>query len=140
LPEHGLDLAAGLARASAAGLDVGLAADVLQEALVVEFTRATLVAADAAERVTVDVGLTFSRLDRIARLPGLAVVEVKQERPGPSRFRELLRALKFRGGGVSKYCLGIALLEPGAKHNRFKPVLRRLERIGGEPLVPGRTT
>ena len=53
--------------------------------------------------------------------------------------REVLRALNFRAGGLSKYCLGVAALEPAAKHNRFKPVLRRLDRIRGTPLLDDQT-
>jgi hypothetical protein len=135
LRAEAVDLVAGLARASAAGVDAGVPTAELQEALVVDFTRLTLIARDAPERVTVDVGLTLARERSVCRLPGLAVIEVKQERPGPSRFLELLRSLGFRGGGLSKYCMGVAVLESAAKRNRFKPVLRRVAQLGGSPLV-----
>jgi hypothetical protein len=135
VPEGEVDLAAALARASEAGLDAGVAAEALEETLTVDFTRVTLVANGLAERVTVDVGLAFSRAGAICRLPGVALIEVKQEKPAPSSCRTLLRPLEFHGRGLSKYCLGIALLEPSVKRNRFKPVLRRLESIGGSPLV-----
>jgi hypothetical protein len=130
-----VDLAGGLARASAAGLDPGVPAEALRAALSVDFTRLTLIDLEAAERVTVDVGMTLSRNGSVEGLPEIAVVEIKQEKSGPSRFRDLLRAHKFRSGGLSKYCLGIAVLEPAAKHNRFKAVLRHFERIAGRPLL-----
>ena len=82
-----MDLGAALARASAAGLHAGVPAEALEEALTVDFTRVTLVAEGATERVTVDVGLTFSRAGAICRLPGVAVIEIKQEEPAPSGCR-----------------------------------------------------
>jgi hypothetical protein len=133
IPDSAGDLLAGLTPSSTSGLDAGVAAHELREALMVDFTRITLVAEGAAERVTVDVAIELSRGGALHRLPGVAVVEVKQEEAGPSRFADILRSLGLREGGLSKYCMGIALLEPAVKHNCFKPVLRRLEQMGGSP-------
>jgi hypothetical protein len=58
------------------------------------------------------------------------VAEVKQEHRRPSYFHEEMRRRGLREGALSKYCLGIASLEERAKRNRFKGILRRLERIG----------
>jgi hypothetical protein len=135
LPESEADLLARIEQVGSTGLDAGLATRPLSEALSVDFTRLTLVAVDAAERVTVDVGVTLSRRGAVRSIPGVAVVEIKQRETGPSQFAEVLRSLGFREGALSKYCMGIALLEPAAKRNRFQPVLRRLERMGGSPLA-----
>jgi len=43
-----------------------------------------------------------------------------------------LRELGVRPGGFSKYCMGVSLLVPGVKHNRFKPRLRRIDRLAGD--------
>jgi hypothetical protein len=125
------ELQARLEEAGATGLDAGLAAHPLSEALSVDFTRLTLVATTLAERVTVDVGITVARGGAVRYIAGVAVVEIKQPETGPSQFADVLRSLGFREGALSKYCMGIALLEPSAKRNRFQPVLRRIERMGG---------
>ena len=62
--------------------------------------------------------------------------EIKQLRHGPADGRDALRSLFLRDGTVSKYCLGVALLEPTAKKNRFKRVLSALERIEREHALP----
>lgn len=103
----------------------------LESSLFAEFTRFTLVGAGAPERVTVDLDLGFARDGRTLELPGLAIVEIKQDRHGRAFAREALRELGVREGSLSKYCLGIASLEPGAKRNRFLPALRRVGRILG---------
>lgn len=135
VPSGAVDLAGGLATIGQGGLDVGIPAEALLEALSVDFTRLTLIAQGTPERVTVDVSLSFTRGVAHRDLPGIAVVEVKQQEAGPSAIVDALRTLGFREGGLSKYCLGIAILEPSAKRNRFKPVLRRLESIGGNRVV-----
>jgi hypothetical protein len=107
----------------------------LEQTLTVEYSRMTLVSRDVAERITVDVMLTLARDGAVRSLPGVAIVEVKQARHGDSVFREALREFNLRPGGVSKYCLGIALLEPRAKKNRFRPRLRRIEKMEDDRCV-----
>jgi hypothetical protein len=104
----------------------------LEEILTAEFTRLTLVREDAPERLTVDVGLTYTRGDEVRELPGVAVAEIKQDRPGQADARDALRSLYLRDGSVSKYCIGVALLVPDVKKNRFKRVLSALARIERE--------
>ena len=118
---------------------LGLASELapldLHPAAVVGYRRTTLVARDASERLTLDMELTFSRGDEVRSFPGVVIAEVKQDRRGPSVFREAMRRMGVREGALSKYCLGIALLDPTAKRNRFKSVLRRLERLGEVALA-----
>jgi hypothetical protein len=111
---------------------------VLEPSLLAEFTRLTLVSGDAPERVTVDLDPRFTRGARVLELPELAIVEIKQDRHRRAYAREALRALRVREGALSKYCLGIASLEPGAKRNRFKPALHQVEKLAGaeHPLGP----
>jgi hypothetical protein len=35
----------------------------------------------------------------------------------------------IREGGLSKYCLGLASIEPSLKTNTFKPILNRIYRL-----------
>lgn len=118
-------------------LDVtdSIAAGRLQEAMQAEFTRITLVRRDAVERVTLDLMLTFSRDGASRAFPEVAVAEVKQAARAPSPFVDAVRALHIREGSLSKYCAGIASLEPRAKKNRFREFLRRLDAIGRNPAV-----
>ena len=122
-----------LERAGFYGLSL-TAAD-LRESVVIDYTRMTLVRNDVPERLTLDLMLTFTRDGQVRSYPGVVVAEVKQERRAPSYFHEEMRRLGLREGALSKYCLGIASLAEGAKKNRFKAVLRRLERIGDEVIV-----
>lgn len=94
------------------------------------YRRVTLVDLVRLERVTIDRGLSFARGGQAIGLGDVCIAEVKQARldrrsPVMARCREL----GVRPGGFSKYCMGVSLLVPTIKHNRFKPRLRRLERL-----------
>ncbi|RIL01936.1 hypothetical protein DCC78_08825 [bacterium] len=91
------------------------------------FKRATLVDLCNHERVTIDVQIELLDGHRRIGFPNVFVVEVKEggeQRASP--FIEQLRAMNIHPSSFSKYCVGIALLRPRAKRNRFKPHLRRL--------------
>lgn len=91
------------------------------------FRRITLVARDAAERVTLDTDLEFQAGGRVERLDGVVIAEVKQEKDDrDSPIRHQLRELRVRPLRVSKYCVGSALLDPSLKQNNFKAKLRSL--------------
>lgn len=99
------------------------------------FERFTLVAPDRAERFTVDTGLTFRAADgREARLPGCAIIEIKQARI--DRRSPLFNALDaFRGQHpplgrttrISKYVIGTALTQPEFPIRTYRPILRQLQ-------------
>jgi hypothetical protein len=118
------------------GFESGVSPADLTEAVVVDYSRLTLVRNDAPERITLDLMLTFTRRDRIHSYPGVAIAELKQARRGDSPFAEAMRELRIRQGGLSKYCLGVATLEPSVKKNRFKEGIRRLEKTGAAPHGP----
>jgi hypothetical protein len=114
----------------------GFTARELREALVVDYTRLTLVRNDAPERITLDLMLRFSRAGESRSYPGVVIAEVKQEHRVRSRFLDAMRARRLREGSLSKYCLGIAALEPAARTNHFRRALRRLENIDQGDLAP----
>ncbi len=100
------------------------------------FTRLTLVSKHQCERVTLDVDLTFYAAERVARLAGLAVAEVKLDsRHAASLFRAQMRDRRIHPHGFSKYALGVALLHDHVKKNALKPALLRVEK-----MVKGTTT
>ncbi|RJQ41197.1 MAG: polyphosphate polymerase domain-containing protein [Anaerolineaceae bacterium] len=85
------------------------------------FKRITLVNNSSFERVTIDLGLNFYNSTNSLQLSHLAVVELKQD----DFFREsiILQLLKEKGYqpiSLSKYCTGVAFLNPDIKRNRFK--------------------
>jgi hypothetical protein len=105
----------------------------LETALHVEYRRLTLVNRDSAERVTIDLGVSFRTPGASTSYPGVAFVEIKQQRRERSMAMTALRGLGHRsGGGLSKYCLGIAALPIQAKKNRFKPMVRLAMRLDGQ--------
>jgi hypothetical protein len=85
------------------------------------FKRITLINTGLCERVTIDLGLNFFNKTNSLQLSHLAVVEIKQEHF--SRESIILLTLKEKGYqpiSLSKYCTGVAFLNPGIKRNRFK--------------------
>lgn len=105
-------------------------ADTLAPALWNQFRRVTLVSKHRAERLTLDVGLSFRVGQMELALPGLAIAEVKQAAYSlRSEFIGQLRALGVRPMRFSKYCIGVSLLVPQVKHNHFKPSHLWLNRI-----------
>ena len=108
----------------------GLSADALRPVVRVDYRRLTLVRADGAERATLDAGVAIADArGRVASFPHVVVVEVKQPRRDRSPLVDAIRALGVRRGGISKYCLGVASLEPAAKTNRYERLLRHLHRM-----------
>lgn len=106
------------------------AADELAARLWNRYTRITLVSKWRPERVTLDLDLSFSWDGQGVRLPGLVVAEVKyQGAIYASDFVRRMRELHVRGASFSKYCIGISLLYPQEKHNRFKAKHQLIARL-----------
>jgi hypothetical protein len=95
------------------------------------FRRITLVDKSLTERVTLDVGLTYKKLSNgeIKTMDGLVIVEMKQDGAYKSHFRDYLNELCIYPGSISKYCLGMILVNPLLKKNRFKNKLRIINKI-----------
>lgn len=101
-----------------------LEGDTLEPKLWNTFTRITLVSKQYCERLTLDVDLTFYAADKMARLDGLAVAEVKMDSSNPaSPFLAQMRAQRIRPQGFSKYTVGVAMLYDQVKKNALKPKL-----------------
>ncbi len=94
------------------------------------FRRITLADFDRQERITIDLGIEFGGDGRSVAMPGLVVVEVKQRKFSlASPVARELHRLQLHPTHVSKYCVSMAMLYPELKHNRFKPIIRRLQAI-----------
>lgn len=109
----------------------GYNADGLAPQVQNRFWRITLVDKSMTERVTIDFGLQFITVeDSVTKMiDGLVIVEMKQDGACKSKFREYLNELSVLPGSMSKYCLGMALLHPEVKNNRFKTKLRKINKI-----------
>jgi len=98
--------------------------------LEVWYTRTTLVKNDGLERVTLDSQLNYSNGKISQDLEGLMIAEIKQASYNPtSPFMAQIKTGGIRPSPFSKYCIGISLLYPKIKHNRFKPILQRVNSL-----------
>ena len=104
---------------------------ILTEHLENHFRRITLVNKAKTERVTIDTDLCFHNIktDRDVDLTGLVIIEVKRDGLQPSPILGMLRDLRIKPCGFSKYCIGSALTNPALKRNNFKERLRLVERL-----------
>lgn len=95
------------------------------------FQRITLVDKKATERVTIDLGITFRLVSsgNTTDINGLVIVEMKQDAATKSYFRNYLNEAKIRPGSMSKYCLGMSLINPTVKNNSFKTKIRKINKI-----------
>jgi len=109
----------------------------LQPALDNSFRRITLVSPDQSERITLDYGLDFSnrRRDGEEKLPGVAIAEIKyMGHLTSSPFHLALRKARVYPKRISKYCVGMALLNPDLKQNLFKNKLRSIVQINRKAI------
>lgn len=93
------------------------------------FNRVTLIHREKAERVTIDTFPEWIFSEKKMALPSLVIAEVKRDNKASSKFAQLLRQNHIRENGISKYCIGSALLGPNLKYNLFKPTLLSIKKI-----------
>jgi hypothetical protein len=108
----------------------------LYPTLEVNYFRTTLVQKDHQERITLDSQLVFSNSIIFQELNRLMIAEVKQASFDPkSPFLTQIKNCGIRPSPFSKYCIGMSMLYPWIKHNRFKPILHRIKALtnGGDP-------
>jgi hypothetical protein len=83
-------------------------------------------------RVTIESGISFhNRATGVdADISHLLVIEVKHEVGTPmSDIEKALHEMHILPRRMSKYCIGTALTDPGAKHNRFKSKLLYINKL-----------
>lgn len=101
----------------------------LRNSLNNHFRRITLIHKKKLDRCTIDVQPKFWNENGEIRFENLVVFELKRGRSlKSSPMLNILRSLKVRQRGLSKYCTGRALLDPKLKRNAFKPRLRFIEK------------
>jgi hypothetical protein len=102
----------------------------LEPKLWIRFARITLVHHTVPERLTIDTELNFEKEGKQLDLPHLVISEAKlggaTER---SDFVSILKQHMIYPSGMSKYCIGTALMNPDVKYNRFKSKLLSLQKL-----------
>lgn len=102
----------------------------LKKAIINDFIRITLVNKKLKERATLDYGLTFSNYYGKLEFPWLGIVEIKMDRQlDRSTLLQIMKDLKIRPDGISKYCLGVASLCQGVKVNLLKQHLNKINNL-----------
>ncbi|MDF7818807.1 polyphosphate polymerase domain-containing protein [Runella sp. MFBS21] len=96
----------------------------LTPVLWVDYTRLTLVSRTTAERLTLDLNLSFRNDSTRKSYEQLVIAEVKQDSLKHSMFLDLMKRYQLRQGSLSKYCLGVISLNEAVKQNRFKTKLK----------------
>jgi hypothetical protein len=116
---------------------VWLTQETLSPRLQNQFSRITLVNKARTERITIDSGIRFHNMlnGREAEVPGLVIVEVKQDGNQPSDFKRILQEARVQQRGLSKYCLGMLLTDEHIKYNRFKDKIRYVSKLTDSPLA-----
>ena len=101
------------------------------------FNRITLVNNSQTERITLDYQLWFSNpvSEESIELPGISIAEIKFEKLlSGSPFHAALRQHHIIPRRFSKYCTGMAILNPELKQNLFKQKVRRIHQINNHYL------
>jgi hypothetical protein len=99
----------------------------LKPSIWVNYERITLVSKDNEERVTIDLNVEYKNEERAFPLERIIIVEVKQ--PRISRTSSILKCLRekqIRETKISKYSIGVALLNSQIKQNAFGSKLRKI--------------
>lgn len=95
-----------------------------------DFRRITLTNEEFTERITIDLDIRLANNHEEIYLPEIAVIEVKQGKTDVfSPTIQVLKKFGIRESSFSKYAIGTALLEKSLKHNAFKPILLKIEKL-----------
>lgn len=109
----------------------GFSFKALRPAVGNHFNRITLVNKAKTERLTIDFDLQFDNFETGAegRVDNIVVVELKRDGRVYSPILEMLRTLRIKPLGFSKYCIGSMLTNSSLPTNLFKERLHRINRI-----------
>ena len=97
------------------------------------FQRITLVNKGKTERLTIDFNVQFHNYETAhdAGTGDLVIIELKRDGNVYSPVLEILRRLRIKPSGFSKYCIGSVLTNEGLKSNLFKPKIIRIRKLVG---------
>ena len=103
----------------------------LCEQLENRFDRITLVNKGLTERLTIDTNLRFHNIatDNYRFLDNIVIIELKRDGRVHSPILDLLKQLRIKPHGFSKYTIGSAMTNDLLHCNRLKPRLHSIERM-----------
>jgi hypothetical protein len=102
----------------------------LHRTVINHFNRFTLVDTEMQERVTTDFNVSFTDNTRTISLNGLVIIEIKQAHADKmSLVYRLMKKNSIRPSSISKYCVGVSLLNDKPKKNNFKETILQINKI-----------
>ena len=112
-------------------------ATTLTERLENRFHRITLVNKGKTERLTIDLDLQFNNIftGEKKKLDNVVIIELKRDGLKPSPILALLKQLRIKKCGFSKYCIGTAYTYPKLPQNGFKERIRAINKIQGQDPI-----
>ena len=103
------------------------------------FQRITLVNYAKTERLTIDFDLHFHNLETGVEqaMERVVIIELKRDGRADSPILPLLRELRIKPSGFSKYCIGSAVTNAGLRQNLFKERITYIRKVAarGENIV-----
>lgn len=95
------------------------------------FHRITLVNYGKTERLTIDFDVRFENFetDNNAETGELVIIELKRDGNVYSPVLDILRQLRIKPSGFSKYCIGSVMTNQNLKKNMFKPKLVKINKL-----------
>lgn len=106
-----------------------------------QFHRITLVNYGKTERLTIDFDVQFHNYetDRDAETGDLVIIELKRDGNVYSPILDMLRRVRVKPHGFSKYCIGSAMTNGELKNNTFKFKMITISKLTGHKFrVPER--
>jgi hypothetical protein len=96
-----------------------------------QFHRITLVNYGKTERLTIDYDVHFHNYEtgKDANVGPLVIIELKRDGNVYSPVLDILRQLRIKPSGFSKYCIGSIMTNHDLKQNLFKQKLVKLRKI-----------
>ena len=101
-----------------------------------QFHRITLVNYAKTERLTIDYDVHFHNMEtgNDAETGPLVIIELKRDGNVYSPVLEILRILRIKPSGFSKYCIGSVMTNKSLKHNIFKEKMITLGKLANTKI------
>lgn len=102
-----------------------------------KFSRITLVNYAKTERLTIDFNLSFFNYSTQERqdMPDAVIIELKRDGRFPSPVLPLLRQLRIKPSGFSKYCIGQTITDSAIHPGLFKKRLIKIKKAVAHPVA-----
>ncbi len=102
----------------------------LYPTLNVEYNRITFVDKNFSERMTIDTDLRVSHKQQNHYFENLIIIELKRDQGNKnSQAEKVLKSMRCKKNGFSKYCIGVAKTHENVKKNLFKEKFRLIEKL-----------